>query len=104
MPQWVYSLGSRKPRREFRLAMAQLAKRTVEYKLLLILIVAASCLRVFVCFQHNPMDYLFSDMARHWGNGLAFSKEVGYSGAADPIGYQVYIFVLQKLTACNRFL
>lgn len=83
--------------------MAQLAKRTVQYKLLLILIVAASCFRVLVCFQHNPMDYLFSDMSRHWNNGLNFPRG-GYNAAADPIGYQVYIFVLQGLTGGNRFL
>jgi len=83
--------------------MTSRSKQTIHYKLLVILIVAASCLRVFVCFQHNPLDYLGSDMARHWDNGLHFPRG-GYNGAADPIGYQVYIFVLQKLTTGNRFL
>ena len=49
------------------------------------------------------MDYLWSDMLRHWNNGLHFPRG-GYAGGADPIGYQVYVFALQKLTAQNRHL
>jgi hypothetical protein len=71
------------------------------YRLLVLLIVAASCVRIFVCFQHNPMDFLQSDMLRHWNNGRLFPRG-GYWGAADPIVYQVYIFVLQRLTRANR--
>ncbi len=83
--------------------MTRLSKQAVQYRLLVTFIIAASCLRIFVCFQHNPMDYLASDMGRHWANGLHFPGG-GYDGAADPIGYQVYIFALQKITAGNRFL
>ncbi|HKD83208.1 MAG TPA: hypothetical protein VKB58_00575 [Terriglobales bacterium] len=72
-------------------------------KVLMALIVAASCFRVLLCFVHNPMDYLWMDMVRHWENGLHFPRG-GYAGAADPIVYQVYLFVLQRLTACNRYL
>ena len=73
------------------------------YSLPIVLIVLASALRVFVCFQHNPMDYLFSDAARHWMVGVHFPLG-GYSGAASPIGYQVYIFLLHKLTGDNKVL
>ena len=76
---------------------------TFLFKVLVVLIFAASCFRVLVCFVHNPMDYLWSDMLRHWNNGLRFPRG-GYTGAADPIVYQVYVFVLQRVTACNRFL
>ncbi len=79
------------------------SRHSVHYRLLVFLIVAASCLRIFLCFQHNPMDYLWSDMQRHWHNGLMFPRG-GYTGAADPIVYQAYLFVLQKLTASNRYL
>jgi len=80
-----------------------LSSRSTQYKILVILIIAASCLRVLLCFVHNPMDYLWYDMMRHWENGRTFPRGV-YTAAADPIGYQVYVFVLQKLTASNKFL
>jgi hypothetical protein len=83
--------------------LKQFSGQSVQFKALVVLIFAASCLRIFVCFQHNPMDYLFSDMLRHWNNGLRFPRG-GYTGASDPIVYQVYMCVLQKLTANNRYL
>lgn len=83
--------------------MNHLTKGSIQFKVLIGLIVAASCFRVFICFAHSPLNYLWSDALRHWNNGLYFPRG-GYGGAADPIGYQVYIFVLQKLTASNKFL
>jgi len=77
------------------------AQRSAHYRLAVALIIAASCVRIFVCFSHDPMDYLSSDMMRHWQNGLHFPKG-GYTGAADPIGYQLYICVLQRITFGNR--
>ena len=70
---------------------------------LVLLIAAASCLRIFICLQHNPMDSLFSDPLRHWLNGIRFPWG-GYLGASDPILYQVYIGALRRLTFDNRFL
>ena len=81
--------------------MTGLSKHTTQYKLLILLIVAASCFRVFICFVHNPMDYIWSDMLRHWNNGLLFPRG-NYSAAADPIVYQVYIWLLRHLTGDNR--
>ena len=78
-------------------------KHSAYYKLSIALIIAASCFRVFLCFVHNPMDFLVSDMLRHWNNGGAFPRG-GYGGAADPIVYQIYIFALRKVTAENRLL
>jgi len=77
--------------------------QSAQDRLLLLLIVGASCLRVFVCFQHNPMDCLASDMLRHWNNGISFPRG-GYAGAADPIVYQIYISALQHLVGANRLL
>ena len=97
--------------RSYRLSRSQrwsrkvyrLSGKQIRFAILMILIVAGSCLRVFVCFQHNPLDYLLADPGRHWMNGLRFPKGA-YFGASDPIGYQIYIFALRKLTADNRLL
>jgi len=67
------------------------------------LILTACCVRVVVCFQHNPMDYLYSDSLRHWKNGLNFPRG-GYLGAADPIVYQAYISLLRRVTHDSRFM
>ena len=74
-----------------------------KYDLVLItLIVIGSCLRVFVCLQHNPMDYLFSDPLRHWMNGIKFPRG-GYTAASDPILYQVYMYAVERITWLNKF-
>lgn len=83
--------------------MTDSSQRSLYYKLAIDLIIAASCLRIFVCFVHNPMNYLWSDALRHWNNGQHFPRG-GYSGAADPIGYQVYVFLLQRITGYNELL
>jgi len=83
--------------------MHRLSQGSIHYKLLLLLIVAASCLRVFACFQFNPMDYLYSDMYRHWDNGAIFPRG-SFWGASDPIVYQVYLWLLRHLTLDNRLL
>ena len=83
--------------------MISFTKLSIQNKLLVIFIVAASCFRVFVCFVHNPMNYIFSDMLRHWNNGLRFPRG-NYAGGADPIVYQVYIWLLHHLTGDNKLL
>lgn len=77
--------------------------QTIQSKLLVILIVLGSCARLLLCFVHNPVDYLWSDMVRHWSNALHFPRG-GYNGAADPIGYQVYLWILQRITHSSRLL
>ena len=79
------------------------SKQETQQSILTALIIAASCVRVLVCLQHNPMDYLWSDPLRHWMNGARFPHG-GYFGASDPIGYQVYIFLLRGITRDNRIL
>jgi hypothetical protein len=66
-------------------------------------ILAGSLMRIFVCFQHHPLDYLFSDPLRHWSNGQTFLHP-DLMGIFDPIGYQIYLFFIQKLTGGNRLL
>ena len=88
---------------QLSLEVSQNRKISVAKAVAVVLIVAASCLRIFICLQHNPMDYLWSDPLRHWFNGHRFPRG-GYSGAADPILYQVYVSALSHLTRDNRFL
>ena len=83
--------------------MGEFSKTQTSYRILTLLIVVGSCIRVLVCFQHNPLDYLWSDPLRHWLNAGRFPKG-GYMAAADPILYQVYLFGLRKLTGDNRIL
>jgi Dolichyl-phosphate-mannose-protein mannosyltransferase len=72
--------------------------RRLTYLVPAALIAVASLVRIVVCLQHNPMDYLqLADPGRHWMNGLRFPKGA-YFGASDPIGYQIYISVLHRLT------
>ncbi len=72
-------------------------------RLLIALVVAGSLLHLFVCFQHNPLDYLFSDPLRHWLNGSRlFHPDI--MGMSDPILYQIYVYILRGLTGDNRYL
>jgi hypothetical protein len=80
-----------------------ISKRDTQQLLLTVLIIVASCVRVLVCLQHNPIDGLWSDPLRHWLNGATFPRG-GYCGASDPIGYQVYIFSLRRVARDNRIL
>ena len=83
--------------------MTTFSRQSVYYKIAVLLIAVATCVRLVVCFVHNPMNYVWSDMARHWGNGVHFPGG-GYFGAGDPIGFQVYICVLHHVTFDNKFL
>jgi len=65
------------------------------------LILMGSALRIFVCFEQNPLDYLFSDPARHWSNGLRFFHP-SYIGAGDSIFFQAYVHFLQVVSGNNR--
>jgi len=71
-------------------------------RLLIAVVIVGSLLRLFVCFQHNPLDYLFSDPLRHWLNGSRLFQP-DFMGMSDPILYQVYIYILRTLTGDNRY-
>ncbi len=79
------------------------AKLTAQRLVLTVFIVVASCVRILVCLQHNPINFLQTDPLRHWLNGALFPHG-GYWGASDPIGYQFYIFLLRGVTRDNRTL
>jgi len=66
-------------------------------------IVSGTMARVVTCFQHNPLDYLASDPARHWRHAEIFFQP-RLMELSDPIGYQVYLLLLRALTGDNRYL
>jgi hypothetical protein len=57
---------------------------------------------VAILVLRSPMEVIFSDPGRHWNNGLQFLHP-DPQGAIDPIGYQLYLFVVQKLTQGDPF-
>ena len=70
---------------------------------LLGLLVAACSYRVWLIFRFNPMDHIWSDPGRHWHLGIR-PLETQPMAAIDPIGYQIYIGVLAKLTVYSPVL
>ncbi|MEM1159015.1 MAG: hypothetical protein AAGH72_12260 [Verrucomicrobiota bacterium] len=66
-------------------------------------ILLATLLRFLHGFWFNPMDHLFSDPARHWNNATHFFSP-DLMGGADPILYQLYLFVIQQLTFSNKWI
>jgi hypothetical protein len=71
--------------------------------LLLCLLVVACSIRVWLVFQFNPMDHIWSDPGRHWHQG-SHPKDLSPMSAFDPVGYQIYIAALVKLTAASPIL
>ncbi|MBI5496105.1 MAG: glycosyltransferase family 39 protein [Deltaproteobacteria bacterium] len=58
---------------------------------------------LYVMVWGHPMDHLFSDPMRHWDNGRNFFTP-SPMGTADPVVFQFYLHVLQKVTGQNRIL
>lgn len=61
------------------------------------LILLGSIIKVWYIFTYNPVDHIWSDAERHWvqGNDLV---RVDLMTMTDPIGYQVFVAALAKLT------
>lgn len=79
------------------------SQKSSSHNFLIGLIVAATVLRLSVCFYHNPLDYIFSDASRHWTNGeLLFHPNL--MGKCDPLPYQIFVYIVQKVTGEQRFL
>jgi hypothetical protein len=57
---------------------------------------------VAILVIRSPMEVIFSDPGRHWNNGLQFLHP-DPQGAIDPLVYQLYLFVVQKLTQKDPF-
>lgn len=78
-------------------------RRRLLRALLLGLLVLACGYRVWLVFQYNPIDHLWSDPGRHWNNG-ARPLDTAPMAAIDPIGYQIYVAVLAKITVKQALL
>ncbi|HSW05124.1 hypothetical protein [Aquabacterium sp.] len=70
---------------------------------LLSLLLLACGYRVWLIVQYNPMDHLWSDPGRHWSIGTRPLDTTPMS-AIDPIGYQIYIGILAKITVKQALL
>src|SRR5947207_2071602 len=64
---------------------------------LLCLLAAACAYRVWLIVYFNPMEHIWSDPGRHWFLG-ARPLDTSPLAAIDPIGYQLYVGALAKLT------
>lgn len=64
---------------------------------LYLLIIGGCLLRVWIIWRYNPLDHMWSDPLRHWGQGVENLRWDPMS-MTDPIMYQVYIGALAKLT------
>lgn len=72
-------------------------------KILWVLILGGSTLRVSICFAQNPLDFLSSDPRWHWSSGARLFHP-SLIGAGDPVFYQFYLFCLRGITQDNRLL
>jgi hypothetical protein len=70
---------------------------------LLGLLVAACAARVWMIVRYNPMNHIGSDPGRHWHLGT-HPLDTQPLAAIDPIGYQIYIAILAKLTVYSPWL
>lgn len=61
------------------------------------LIAAGSLVRVAYIFTYNPLDHIFSDPQRHWEQGTEVLRR-DLMSLTDPIGYQIYVSALAKLS------
>jgi hypothetical protein len=60
-------------------------------------ILAASAYRVWLVVRYNPAAQIWSDMARHWQAGIR-PLDAGPMSLIDPVGYQLYLAAMAKLT------
>jgi hypothetical protein len=72
-------------------------------RLLLGAALSGTLARFLSCIIFNPMQHLYSDMGRHWKNGVQFLDPWRFGGI-DPIFYQIYLFVVRCFTAENHLL
>lgn len=60
-------------------------------------IFVTSLTRVWYIFTYNPVNHIWSDPARHWEQGIDVLRS-DLMALTDPIGYQIYVALLAKLT------
>ena len=82
-----------------RLFDPSLSRRTRLVRAILLGLLAAACAyRVWLVFSYNPMEHIWSDPGRHWLFGTR-PLDTSPMVMMDPIGYQLYVGILAKLTA-----
>ncbi len=68
-----------------------------------LLILFGNVVQVWYIFTYNPVDHIWSDPERHWSQGIDILR-TDLMSLTDPVGYQVYIAVLGKLSLKNPVL
>jgi len=82
-----------------RLFDPSLSRRARLVRAILLGLLAAACAyRVWLVFSYNPMEHIWSDSGRHWLFGTR-PLDTSPMVMMDPIGYQLYVGILAKLTA-----
>lgn len=64
---------------------------------LYLMIAAAYAVRAWQVFIYNPMQHLWSDPLRHWTQA-GETLQTGPMAFFDPVGYQLWLSVIQKIT------
>lgn len=77
--------------------------RNVLFALFSLLILLGGLVRVAHVVAHNPVDDIRSDPKRHWEQGIDALRADPMS-LIDPVGYQLWVGVLGKLTLKDRHL
>src|SRR5688572_564716 len=70
---------------------------------LLAALLAACAFRVWLILRYNPVDHIWSDPGRHWQLG-SHPLDSQPMAAIDPVGYQLYLGALAKLTLRSPWL
>ena len=70
---------------------------STRHSIFYLLVVVGSIIQVWYIFTYNPVDHIWSDPARHWEQGID-TLRIDLMSLTDPIGYQLYIGALAKLT------
>lgn len=66
-------------------------------QLLITMIVLAYGVRAWQIWRYNPMQHLWSDPLRHWTQASE-TLQSGPMAFFDPVGYQLWLSVVQKIT------
>ncbi len=75
---------------------------SIRRAVLLMVLFAACIYRVWLVYEFNPLDSSGStDMGRHWWLGTHPLDTQPFT-VIDPVGYQLYLSILAKLTAGSR--
>lgn len=79
------------------LLVFKVLRTRVAHQVAYFLVLAGSIAQVWYIFTYNPVHHIWSDPQRHWEQGTDLLRG-DLMALTDPIGYQIYIAVLAKLT------